>query len=679
MYTDQRKSFWKQKKFTVPLISIILLAVAFFFLKDTLFSKEKEALQTAQSFTNQLKKKDFTKLADEVTSTSLKGNDFSKKQLAEKYDNIFSGIGAHDVNISKLKVEKQDKGDGYEFTYDVTMKTSLGKLNKLSYKGVLSKEDNQWKVDWKPNLIFPQMEKRDTIKVKSDPAVRGSIVDRKGRALAETTGGNALGIIPGKLGTGKTKESHIKKISSAFDIDEEFIQNQLKQTWVTDDTFVPLKSMLEQMQIPKDVSGVTYQPKEMRYYPYNEAAAHLTGYVGKANADDIKRNPALKADQIIGKTGLEYTFDQNLRGQDGGSILIVHDETGIEETLQKTERKDGKTVKLTIDASLQKKAYQQLKGEKGAVTIMNPSSGDLLALVSTPSYDVNLMTNGVTPKQYRAYSENPDLPFQARYASRYAPGSTFKTITAAIGLETGVTKPNKVRTIHGLKWQKDQSWGNYQITRVHDKEHVNMVDALVYSDNIYFGQEALEIGKDTYEKKVKTFGFGEDLHMPFTMKPAQVSNDGIQSDILLADSAYGQGELLMSPIEQIHAYSPFATGGKLVYPRVIQDEKTASPKQIIKEDSANKVKDTLTQVVTNSNGTAHSLQIKGADIAAKTGTAELKSKQGATDGTENGFLLAFHPKKEDYILIGMIEGVKDRGGSGLVVQKMKPVIASFYE
>ncbi|MFP7241080.1 penicillin-binding transpeptidase domain-containing protein [Bacillus altitudinis] len=679
MYTDQRKSFWKQKKVIIPLLSIIAIAAALFFLKDTLFSKEKEALKAAESFTKHLEKKEFTKLADEVTSGSLKANDFSKKQLAEKYDHIFSGIGANELNVSNVNVEKQDKGNGYQFTYEVTMKTSLGKLNKLSYKGVLSEEDNEWKVDWKPNLIFPQMEKGDTIKVTTDPAVRGNIVDRKGRTLAETTGGHALGIIPGKLGTGTEKESNIKKISSAFDIDEELIQNQLKQAWVTDDTFVPLKSMLEQKPIPKDINGVTYQTKEMRYYPYNEAAAHLTGYVGKANADDIKRNPALKADQIIGKTGLEFTFDKNLRGQDGGSILIIHDETGIEETLQKTDRKDGKTVKLTIDASLQKKAYQQLKGEKGAVTIMNPSSGDLLALVSTPSYDVNLMTNGITPKQYQAYSENPDLPFHARYASRYAPGSTFKTITAAIGLETGVTKPNKVRTIHGLKWQKDQSWGNYRITRVHDKEQVNMVDALVYSDNIYFGQEALEIGKDTYEKKVKTFGFGDDLNMPFTMKPAQVSNDGIQSDILLADSAYGQGELLMSPIEQVHAYSPFATGGKLVYPRVIQDEKTASPKQIIKEDTANTVKDALTQVVTNSNGTAHSLQIKGADIAAKTGTAELKSKQGATDGTENGFLLAFNPKKEDYVLVGMIEGVKNRGGSGLVIQKMKPVIASFYK
>ncbi|MEH7800529.1 NTF2-like N-terminal transpeptidase domain-containing protein, partial [Bacillus pumilus] len=332
MYTDQRKSFWKQKKVMIPILSIIVVAAAFFFLKDSLLSKEKEALKAAQSFTKQMEKKDFTKLADEVTSASLKANDFSKKQLAEKYDNIFNGIGAYDLNISKLNVEKQDKGNGYQFSYDVTMKTSFGKLHKLSYKGVLSEQDDKWKVDWKPNLIFPQMEKGDTIKVKSDPAVRGNIVDRKGRTLAETTGGSALGIIPGKLGTGEEKERNIKKISKAFDIDEELIDNQLKQAWVTDDTFVPLKSMLEQKPIPKDVKGVTYQSKEMRYYPYNEAAAHLTGYVGKANADDIKRNPALKADQIIGKTGLEFTFDQNLRGQDGGSILIVHDETGIEET-----------------------------------------------------------------------------------------------------------------------------------------------------------------------------------------------------------------------------------------------------------------------------------------------------------------------------------------------------------
>nr|WGD97773.1 NTF2-like N-terminal transpeptidase domain-containing protein [Bacillus safensis] len=303
MYTDQKKSFWKQKKVIIPFLSIIVVAAAFFFLKDTLFSKEKEALKAAQNFTKHMEKKDFTKLADEVTSASLKANDFSKKQLAEKYDNIFNGIGAYDLNISKLNVEKQDKGNGYQFSYDITMKTSLGKLHKLSYKGILSEEDDKWKVDWKPNLIFPQMEKGDTIKVKTDPAVRGNIVDRKGRTLAETTGGNALGIIPGKLGTGEEKERNIKKISKAFDIEEELINNQLKQAWVTDDTFVPLKSMLKQEPIPKDVNGVTYQSKEMRYYPYNEAAAHLTGYVGKANADDIKRNPALKADQIIGKTG----------------------------------------------------------------------------------------------------------------------------------------------------------------------------------------------------------------------------------------------------------------------------------------------------------------------------------------------------------------------------------------
>ncbi|MGE6631678.1 penicillin-binding transpeptidase domain-containing protein [Bacillus sp. NPDC077027] len=679
MYTSQRKSLLKQKKVILPLLFAVLTAIVLFIFKDAIFSNDKGALNAVKSFTQNIEKKSYTKLADNVTASSLKTNDFTKKQLTEKYNNIFNGIGATDINVSNVKVEKQEKSNQYTFTYDMTLTTSLGKLSKQSYQGLISEENDQWKVEWKPNLIFPQMEKGDTLKVKTDPAVRGNIVDRNDQAIAETIEGSELGIIPSKLGTGEEKTSNIKKISQAFDLDEDSINDLLNKKWVTDDVFVPLKVMRDQIKIPSNVSGVTYQTKEMRYYPYNEAAAQLTGYVGKANADDIKRNPSLQADQIIGKTGLEFTYDKELRGRDGGSIIIVHDETGIEQTLKKTARNDGKTIKLTIDASLQKKAYQQLKDEKGSVTILSPKTGDLLALVSTPSYDVNLMTNGITPKQYKSYSENPNLPFQARYASRYAPGSTFKTVTAAIGLETGVTKPNKVRTINGLKWQKDSSWGNYSITRVHEKETVNMVDALVYSDNIYFGQEALEIGKSAYEKEVKKFGFGEELNMPFTMKTAQVSNHGITSDILLADSGYGQGELLMSPIEQAFAYSPFASGGKLVYPKLLEDQKTTEAKQIIKKSSADTVKNALVQVVTNPNGTAHSLNINGADIAAKTGTAELKSKQGATDGTENGFLLAFNPKKEDYLLVGMIEDVKDRGGSGLVVQKMKPVIASFYQ
>jgi penicillin-binding protein len=174
------------------------------------------------------------------------------------------------------------------------------------------------------------------------------------------------------------------------------------------------------------------------------------------------------------------------------------------------------------------------------------------------------------------------------------------------------------------------------------------------------------------------FGFNKDLSLPLSMKEAQVSNKGILSEVLLADSAYGQGEMLLSPIQQATAYSPFANGGKLVYPKLISNQKAPISKRIIEKNTANTIKQALHEVVSRPDGTAHSLQIKGQSIAAKTGTAELKKKKG-TDGIENGFLFAFDDKHSNYVVLSMIENVKGRGGSSYVVQKMKPVIESFYQ
>ncbi|MBC8922340.1 penicillin-binding transpeptidase domain-containing protein, partial [Escherichia coli] len=118
-----------------------------------------------------------------------------------------------------------------------------------------------------------------------------------------------------------------------------------------------------------------------------------------------------------------------------------------EDTLQKIDKKDGEEIKLTIDAVVQKKAFDSLGSETGAVTMINPTNGELLALVSTPSYDANQMVLGITSEDYAKYNDDKRLPFLARYANRYAPGSTFKSITATIGLDTGITKPDRVREI----------------------------------------------------------------------------------------------------------------------------------------------------------------------------------------------------------------------------------------
>ncbi|MEH7520043.1 penicillin-binding transpeptidase domain-containing protein [Priestia megaterium] len=523
------------------------------------------------------------------------------------------------------------------------------------------------------------MQQGDRVKFVTQVATRGKIIDRNGRNLAENGYVQEMGIIPRRLGLGKEREQAIHHISKEFSISKEDILKKLDQRWVMEDSFVPLK-VLENNTLSNTstVKGVVYSRKEVRIYSLNEAAAHLIGYVGKVSAEDIQRHPSYSEGEYIGKSGLEYTYDKELRGKNGGEIRIVNPQTGRETVLQSLSKKDGKDIRITIDAGLQQKTYDQLNGEIGASAIMNPQTGDLLALVSTPSYDPNLMTRGISSEQYAEYSENPRLPFLARYATRYAPGSTFKTITAAVGLETGVTKPGEKRQISGLEWKKDTSWGNYFVKRVHEVDQVDMIDALVHSDNIFFAQEALKIGKERFEKGVMKFGFNKDLSLPFSMKEAQVSNKGISSEVLLADSAYGQGEMLLSPIQQAMAYSPIANGGKLIYPKLINDQKTPISKRIIEKNTANTIKQALHEVVSRPDGTAHSLQIKGQSIAAKTGTAELKKKKG-TDGIENGFLFAFDDKHSNYVVVSMIENVKGRGGSSYVVQKMKPVIESFYQ
>lgn len=636
------------------------------------------ATKVAKSFTTTIQQQKFDAVPNYVTNQSLKNNEFTKEQLISKYNNIFKGIEAHDIKITDINVKKKKKREkNYTFTYKLTMNTSLGALKQQYYNGVIVKEDDEWKIDWKPNLIFPTMESDDVVKITTDSAKRGEILDKNGLSLATFKQVPEIGLIPGKLGTGEIREQKINKISKLIDVSEEVIKNKLAQKWVKEDSYVPLKIVDELTAEMTSIEGVGYSRKEIRYYPYNEATAHLTGYVGAVSAEDIKKNPSLKADDIIGKSGLEYAFDKKLRGTDGGEIVIVNSKTDKKTTLQKLDKKDGENIKLTIDADLQRLVYKNMEKEVGAVTIMHPLTGDLLALVSTPSYDVNLFTKGISSEEYKIYSESEDFPFLARYANRYAPGSTFKAITAAIGLETGVTKKDKIRQINGLQWQKDASWGNYSITRVKSVNQVSMVDALVYSDNIYFGQEALEIGKDRYVKELKKFGFDETLDFPFTMKQAQISNKEITSEILLADTAYGQGELLLSPIQQAFAYSPFASGGKLVYPKLLMNQDVPEPKRIMKQETANIVKNALVEVVENPQGTGRSLRMNGQSIAAKTGTAELKKKQGE-DGLENGFLLAFDTNNSNFLLVSMIEDVKGRGGSGLVIDKMKPVIESFY-
>ncbi|HAQ6895394.1 TPA: penicillin-binding transpeptidase domain-containing protein [Enterococcus faecium] len=641
--------------------AVILIAAAgggYFYYQHYQETQAVEAGEkTVEQFVQALNKGDYNKAAEMTSKKAANKSALSEKEILDKYQNIYGAADVKGLQISNLKVDKKDDST-YSFSYKAKMNTSLGELKDLSYKGTLDRNDGQTTINWQPNLVFPEMEGNDKVSLTTQEAARGNIIDRNGEPLATTGKLKQLGVVPSKLGDGGEKTANIKAIASSFDLTEDAINQAISQSWVQPDYFVPLKII--DGATPELPAGATIQEVDGRYYPLGEAAAQLIGYVGDITAEDIDKNPELSSNGKIGRSGLEMAFDKDLRGTTGGKLSIT-DADGVEKkVLIEHEVQNGKDIKLTIDAKAQKTAFDSLGGKAASTVATTPKTGDLLALASSPSYDPNKMTNGISQEDYKAYEENPEHPFISRFATGYAPGSTFKMITAAIGLDNGTIDPNEVLTINGLKWQKDSSWGSYQVTRVSsDVSQVDLKTALIYSDNIYAAQEALKMGEKKFRTGLDKFIFGEDLDLPISMNPAQISNeDSFNSDILLADTGYGQGELLINPIQQAAMYSVFINNGTLVYPKLIADKETKDKKNVISETAVQTIVPDLREVVQDVNGTAHSLSALGIPLAAKTGTAEIKEKQDVK-GQENSFLFAFNLDNQGYMMVSMLENKED--------------------
>lgn len=668
----------KKRKTLLIVLPLLLLLVVGGFFGYRYYDKQQrqnQAEKVVHSFIENLSKNKFDKLPSLILSDSAERNGYTNDQVAEKYQTIFSGIDAANIKGSKITLSDDVKDADYQFTYQLSLTTSLGEIKDLNYSGTIKFEKDQPKIDWAPNLIFPDMAGQDKVSISVDEAVRGEIVDRNKTPLAANGTLYQLGVIPGQLGDGEDKESRIKAIAKQFDLTEKAIQQALDQSWVQDDYFVPLKIVEPTADLP---TGASIQETAGRTYPLGEAAAQLIGYVGDITAEDVEKDDTLASNGKIGRSGLEAAFDKELRGKNGGKIAIT-DEKGTErKALIETKKTDGKTIQLTIDAKAQKIAFDSLKDQAGSTVVTEPTTGDLLVLASSPSFDPNKMTNGISQEDYDAYQNNKDLPFISRFATGYAPGSTFKTIIAAIGLDNGTINPETVLSINGLKWQKDSSWGDYFVTRVSDVASVNLRNALVYSDNIYMAQQTLAMGEDKFRAGLEKFIFGEELDLPIAMNPAQISNDkSFNSEILLADTGYGQGELLINPIQQAAMYSVFANQGSLVYPRLVMGAETKTKKELISPETISLINEDLKAVVTDENGTAHSLAALGLPLAAKTGTAEIKEKQDEK-GQENSFLFAFDAQNQKYLMVSMLEDRQENSSATALAPDLLSYLSENY-
>ena len=315
----------------------------------------------------------------------------------------------------------------------------------------------------------------------------------------------------------------------------------------------------------------------------------------------------------------------------------------------------------------------------------NPVAGEVLALVSTPAYDDNEFILGMSGERWDQLNNDENKPLYNRFRQVWCPGSSFKPITAGIGLTTGTINPDEDYGSEGLSWQKDESWGDYHVTTLHEYSPVNLENALIYSDNIYFAKAALNIGADNLMKSLKLLGFGQELPFEIKMSQSQYANDGgtIDSEIQLADSGYGQGQILINPLHLATLYTSILNDGNVIRPYLTYSETPKSEvwiAQAFSSDAASRVKTALEKVVNTPEGTGYGAHREDIALAGKTGTAEIKADQNDTTGTELGWFGVFTEDaaaQKPVLLMSMVEDVKDRGGSGYVVDKSAAVLQGY--
>ena len=277
------------------------------------------------------------------------------------------------------------------------------------------------------------------------------------------------------------------------------------------------------------------------------------------------------------------------------------------------------------------------------------------------------------------------MPLYNRFRQVWCPGSSLKPVVAAAGLMAGTIDPQKDYGSQGLKWQKDTGWGAYYVTTLHTYKPVTLENALIYSDNIYFARAALDMGADAMENALSGVGFGQEIPFDITMQKSQISNSGkIESEIQLADSGYGQGEILVNPLHLACIYSAFVNGGSMLKPNLVYDSGEKYSYWIedaFSEKTAETVLEDLVQVVNDPKGTGYKVHRDNVMLAGKTGTAEIKASKEDTSGTELGWfavMTADLAAKRPILLVSMVEDVKDRGGSGYVVNKVDEVLDAWF-
>ena len=609
----------------------------------------------------------------------------SKQDYVSKLSAIFEGLQVKEVSYGNLKAEEEDGRTycAFQMTYDTDTAEKLTNDYRME---IIKEADGSEKINWSPSLIFPQMEQGDTVRIAKIKATRGEIFSADGTLLAANVSLPCIYAVPDKI-TDVNATSTLLAPLLGMNVSD--IASLITSKEAQRDGYVVLKSYNNLSEITDEVkeellkiSGAGIDKSNyvrIRKYPLGEAFAHTVGYVGTISDEEYqkKKDQGYAVDDIVGKDGLEQAYEQQLHGTDGYKVIVVTDSETVRATLYKKDAVNGLDLRLSIDASMQQLAYDTMKismkpGQSGVTIVLNPKTGFVEAIANYPSYNPNDFIGGISKEKWAQLSSaEANRPmFNRSLQGLYTPGSTLKPFTAVAALDSkSITLNTEYHlTITNDKWTPEGiGWTSTPITRTSGPAHkMNLEESMIWSDNIFFAKAALDMGGDTLMKYFDKFGLGTTI--PFDMNIAKPQYKDEYSDLtqaLLADSAFGQGEIQITPLQMAASFAAFANGGDIMQPRIIKSimrtdgkdylvDQEFSPtvwrEAVVSKDLLGKLLPIMEKVITQ--GTGQYLKATGVGrIAGKTGTAQVSGAR------EIGWFIGFWENEDEpRLVLTLIDG-----------------------
>ncbi|MFA6170343.1 MAG: penicillin-binding protein 2 [Candidatus Margulisiibacteriota bacterium] len=491
-------------------------------------------------------------------------------------------------------------------------------------------------------------------------APRGIIYDRNGKIIAQNQAVFSIQVMPQLLSDSDParRDRVLKKLSELLGEEVKPVKRSDRPILIKDN--IDLKTAITVEEMGKELKGVEVVVHPVRLYPFGAAASHLLGYVGEIEGDELKRLKAegYRLGDTIGKDGLEKIYDKLIRGTDGGKKIEVDVRGNPIRVLGSVDPVAGANVYTTIDIDLQQVADVALGGKNGAVVILDPRSGEILALVSHPNYDPNIFVKQLDSEEWSKLGKKTH-PFMNRALAIYPPGSIFKAIVLTAALERKITKPNESFFCPGYYRINNRIARCWKET---GHGRITAEDGLVNSCDIVFYELGRRLGPDLIAEYARKYGLGERTGIDLPSEKKGLVPDSGWKKRIYGESWYdgdsinygiGQGFLQVTPVQMAKVYGSIATGRER-QPYIVAEIRKKDGAVLFQQrpreagivpgtvDTLNVVRAALRQVVFRATGRAAS--VPGIPAAGKTGTAQ-------TPGLPHAWFLCYAPYDEPEIVI----------------------------